>query len=306
MSKRKPVNITASVKQRLLNVSRHRGEDFNFVLTRYCLERFLYRLVVSTFQDRFILKGALLFSAWLDQPHRPTRDIDLAGNGDFSTEYLTTVFQEICLVAVPDDGVAFDPESVEVTEIREEQTYGGQRVTITAHLGQARTVMQVDIGYGDVITPEAVGITIPALLDFPAPHIRAYPPETTIAEKLETIVSLGMLNSRMKDFFDLWTMNIHLSFEGTVLVKAIRATFERRSTPLPEELPVALRESFYSNKDKTTQWNAFVYRIGIIEQTPALPELIQNLSLFLWPLLRAASANRTFDKTWSPEGPWSP
>ncbi|MDP7420594.1 MAG: nucleotidyl transferase AbiEii/AbiGii toxin family protein [bacterium] len=286
MSKRKPVNIAASVKQRLLNVSRNRGEDFNFVLTRYCLERFLYRLAVSNFQDRFILKGALLFSAWLDQPHRPTRDIDLAGHGDSSTEYLTTFFQEICQVTSPDDGVTFDPGSVEVTEIREEQTYGGQRVTIIAHLGQARTTVRVDVGYGDAITPGAV--------------------ETTIAEKLEAMVSLGMLNSRMKDFFDLWTMSTRLSFEGPVLVKAIRRTFERRSTNLPDEIPIALSESFYSNKDKMMQWNAFVKRIRAIEQTPSLSELIQNLSLFLWSPLRSASANKTFEKTWNPGGPWSP
>ncbi len=300
MSTKKPVNIAASVKQRLLNVSRNLGEDFNFVLTKYCLERFLYRLTASNYRDRFILKGALLFSAWLDQPYRPTRDIDLSGYGDFSTERLTAVFREICRVAVPDDGVTFDPGSVEVTDIREEQLYGGQRITITARLGQARTMVRVDIGYGDAITPEAREITIPALLDFPAPHIRAYPPETTIAEKLEAMVSLGMLNSRMKDFYDLWTMSVRLSFEGPVLVKAIRATFERRKTP------VALSETFYTNKDKITQWNAFVMRIRATEQVPSLTEIIRGLSSFLWPPLRSASTKILFENTWSAAGPWTP
>lgn len=306
MSKRKPINIAASVKQRLVNYSRAHTEDFNFILTRYCLERFLYRLAASNYRERFILKGALLFYSWFDQPHRPTRDIDLAGHGDSSPEYLTAVFREICQVEVPDDGITFDPESIEATDIREEQAYGGKSVTLTAHLGKARTVVRIDIGYGDVITPGTVDTTVPTLLVFPAPSVRAYPPETTIAEKLEAMVSLGMLNSRMKDFYDLWIMSTRLSFGSPALVDAIRATFNRRHTPLPDEMPIALSELFYSNKDKVTQWNAFVRRIGTDGNAPSLSEIIRSLSLFLGPPLQAASTQNSFDQTWSPGGPWRP
>jgi Nucleotidyl transferase AbiEii toxin, Type IV TA system len=214
-------NLPASVHQRLLSRSRENGEDFNLILVRYGIERLLYRLSRSKYADRFLLKGAMLFLVWSGEIYRPTRDVDLLGFGSSDSEDLAQIFREVCLIDVEPDGLLFNAETVKAEDIREQAAYPGVRVTVQATLGNARISIQVDVGFGDAVTPNPDEIEFPALLDFPAPRLLSYPIYTTVAEKLETMVLLGETNSRMKDFFDVWRMSVLLEFDGRTLVEAI-------------------------------------------------------------------------------------
>ena len=219
-------NLEASVRDRLLQESKKRNEDYQFVLSRYANERFLYRLYKSNYKDHFILKGAMLFMVWTSQLYRPTRDVDLLGFGDNSVDALRTKFQEICKVVVEPDGLTFDDKDIRIAEIREEQDYHGQRILMTANIGKTTVHMQFDVGFGDEVTdpPE---IDFPTLLDFPAPKIRAYPKESVVSEKLQIIAEFGIANSRMKDYYDLSVIAKQFDFQGTLLVDAIRRTFRK-------------------------------------------------------------------------------
>jgi predicted nucleotidyltransferase component of viral defense system len=301
----RPGNIAASVRQRLLNLSRQRGEDFQLILIWYAAERFLYRLTMSEHSRQFILKGAMLLNVWMDRSHRPTRDLDFAGYGEASPERLITIFREICEVEVEEDGLQYDTESIQVNEIRENQQYQGQRVRLMAYLEAARIPVQIDIGFGDVVSPEAEEISYPTLLDSPVLRILAYPPETVISEKLQAMVALGMLNSRMKDFYDLRMIAKLFTFDGSKLVEAIRATFNRRKTEIPEFAPVALTEEFSADRDKVTQWKAFLTRSGLENTALDLPQIIEELRLFLIPPLQAAANDWDFNLAWARGGPWS-
>jgi len=305
MRKRQPVNLVASVRQRLLNRAREKGEDFNLVLTRYALERLLYRLTRSQYTGRFVLKGAMLFAVWGGQVHRPTRDLDLLGYGEASERVLATIFKHICLTNVEPDGLVFDADSVRVTEIRGDQEYEGQRVQLVANLGNAQIYLQVDIGFGDVVTPDVEEIEYPTLLDFPAPRIRAYPRETVVAEKLQAMVALGMPNTRMKDFYDVWVIASQFSFRGSSLVEAIRATFARRRTKIPNETPIALSEAFAKDPDKITQWKAFLRRSRLADTAIELTKVIDKLQSFLAPPLLAAARGETLTQSWTDGGPWA-
>ncbi len=304
MSKTTPVDLPASVRQRLLNLSRDRGEDFNFVLTRYAVERLLYRITRSEYASQFILKGASLIAVWTGRGLRPTRDVDLLGFGDFSKERITKIFQQICRVDVEPDGLQFDPESIGIASIREGRAYEGQRVRLLANLGNARITVQIDIGFGNAVTPEAKEITYPTLLDFPAPRILAYPPESVVAEKLEALVSLGMANTRMKDFYDLRLIARSFPFEGLTLVKAIQATFNRRKTDIPSTTPTTLSDEFASDEDKRKQWTAFLTRSRLEKPDVSLAEVIEELRLFLIPPLKAAASGTVLPRSWVAGGPW--
>ena len=304
MNKREPTNLPASIRQRLLNLSRDRGEDFNLTLTKYGIERLLYRLSQSEHSDQFILKGALLLSLWTDRLQRPTRDIDLLGSGDSSQEALTRLFRALCVADVQSDGLVFHPDTVQVTDIREDQEYGGQRVRMTATLGKARIHLQVDIGFGDVITPAAVEVEYPSLLGLPSPRLRAYPKETVIAEKLEAMVVLGMANSRMKDFYDVWMISRELQFDGQTLARAIQATFQRRRSGLPRTTPTALTDEFADNPDKATQWNAYLSRTRLDAGGMDLAQIIQEIRMFLMRPMIAAAEGRAFAEAWPAGGPW--
>ncbi|HWN68673.1 MAG TPA: nucleotidyl transferase AbiEii/AbiGii toxin family protein [Haliangium sp.] len=233
-----PKDIGASVRARLLRIARERREDFQLLLTRYANERLLYRLSMSPHGSRFVLKGAALFTLWTGRPHRSTRDLDLLGFGEPTEQHVRSVFEQIIGLDVGDDGVVFDPSSLDVGLIREEQEYGGFRVTLRARVTSAQVRLQVDVGFGDAITPAAAMVDFPPLLDFPPPRLRAYPRETVVAEKLEAMVQLGLANSRMKDFFDIVVLSRMFEFDGVVLVDAIRATFQRRTTPSPLGCPL--------------------------------------------------------------------
>jgi len=306
MSRRNPKNLTASIQARLLNISRERNETYQFVLLRYANERFLYRLSLSPYTSRFILKGALLFMAWANDRYRPTRDIDLLGFGDVSDSKLLQIFQEICRMEVEPDGLSFDPDSVKIIEIREQQEYHGKRIQFTAHLGNSRIHLQVDIGIGDAVTPEAPILEIPTLLDLPKPRMRTYPPETVVSEKLQIMVDFGIANSRMKDYYDLFIISKQFHFEGQTLVKAIKNTFNRRRTRIPDDVPSALDEEFANDRVKQEQWKAFLQQHNVHQVPESLSDVIAMLAEFLLPPLKAAKLGITkWNYSWNNGGHWT-
>jgi len=305
MNQAKLSNVAASVRQRLLNIIRETGDDANLVWTRYAAERLLYRICASEYAADLVLKGAMLFLAWTGRSHRPTVDIDFLGYGSNSDKRLIRIFRTVCNVEVKDDGLRYDPDTIKVAPIREEQEYHGQRVMLTAFLGKARIPLQVDIGFGDVVTPGPKTITYPTLLDFPAPRIRSCPHETVIAEKLQTVVARGIANSRMKDFFDLYVLSRDFAFEGETLTKALEATFRRRRTEIPQDTPLTLTEEFGHDEVKSVQWMAFVRKSGIKQDESQLVEVLFQLRQFLVPLLTAASGQDAIPRYWSPGGPWA-
>lgn len=277
-------NVAASVQARLLNIAKAEGRDFGQVLTKFSLERLLYRLSKSKHADSFLLKGALLFDLWFDVPLRPTRDIDLLGFGLAELPHVIGVFDDLCQMSV-EDGVVFLADSIKAAEIRKEANYAGIRVSMVALLGNARTAIQVDIGYGDAVTPAPETATYPVLLeDLPAPQLRVYPRYTVVAEKVETIATLGIANSRMKDYFDLWVLRQQGEFDSEVLRLAIAATFARRERPLPNQVPVGLSDAFAADMQKQRQWQAFLKK-NQLEQTE-LAVVVQALRDWLYPLLK--------------------
>lgn len=304
MTKKKTSDISASVRQRLLNLIRETGDNPNFVWTRYATERFLYRLTKSKHSGDYILKGAMLFLVWTEKPYRPTADLDLIGQGEDSEEHLMAVFRSVCQVDVEPDGLVFDPDTVTVVPIREDQEYQGKRITLTGYLGKARIPIQVDVGFGDVVTPKAKKITYPTLLDYPAPRLRAYPRETVIAEKLQAMVMLGIANSRMKDFYDIFILGKDFEFNGPVLVKAVKATFKRRKTEIPAEIPIALTDEFGKDEAKAMQWQAFIRKNDLEGGTPKFLTVLANLRDFLLPLLEAGVGKADVPNEWSAGGPW--
>lgn len=283
-------NIAASVRARLLNKAYAEKLDFNVVLTRYALERMLYRLSISEQCDQLLLKGALLFDLWFDMPHRPTHDADLLGFGLAEVPHLMQTFRAISQIEC-NDGVVFLPDTVKAVEIRKEASYAGVRVTLAGVLDGARCPVQIDIGFGDAVTPGPESAQYPVILDgMPPPQLRVYPRYTVVAEKLEAIVSLGILNSRMKDYFDLWILARHSEFDDAVLTKAIVATFERRKTAIPLSLPFGLTDEFSQDEKKIQQWTAF-QRKNSLEAIP-LQAVVEDVRQFLQPVLVAASANQ--------------
>lgn len=299
-------DLPASISRRLLNLSRENDEEYQLTLVRYAGERLLYRLSRSKHARRFILKGATLFAVWTGRPYRPTRDIDLLGLSGSTRDLLVHTFREICRIAVqPDDGLVFDPDEVRVEEIRQQQEYGGLRVRLAASLGRIRIPLQIDVGYGDAVTPAAQEIVLPVLLDHPAPKLFAYPPETLIAEKLQAITSLGIANSRMKDFHDLLLMSRRFAFEGGILAEALLNTFKRRRTELPVSVPLGLSDEFARNEEKNGQWIAFLRRTGLeLNESNRLTAVLVSLRRFLLPPLYAAAEGKEFDLRWEESTGW--
>jgi predicted nucleotidyltransferase component of viral defense system len=288
-----------SVRQRLLNISKQKEVDYNLTLIWYVLERLLYRLSQSEYSERFILKGAMLFTVWSGRTFRPTKDIDFLGYGDPSPEYLKNVFTDILQAKDGwDDGLVFQTDSVIVQPIREEQEYGGQRITLNALLGTARIRLQIDVGFGDVITPLPEKIQFPTMLEMPAPEILIYNRETVIAEKFHAINVLGLTSSRMKDYYDLWILSKQYEFDGNLLAQAIKATFERRKTALPEELPLGLTEEFYNDEIILTRWNSFVKNTELAIVENKLDTVIYDLQVFFNNVIKALAEQKEFTGIW--------
>ena len=251
-------NLAASIRARLKQRADEAQQDFNLTLTHYGLERLLYRLSISAQASNYLLKGALLFSFWYDLPHRPTRDADLLGFGPDDIDFAVVAFREICQIEA-DDGITFDPASVKGTVIRKDAGYGGVRIDLQARLDGARIALQVDIGFGDAVTPAPEAISYPVLLDdLPAPQLRAYPKYPVVAEKLHAICLLGMANTRMKDYFDLWVLLGENTLAPAELRRAVEATFNRRKTAIPTSMPTGLSDVFVADAIKQAQWNAFL------------------------------------------------
>lgn len=296
--------LAQSVQTRLVMHAKTLGVDPNLVLARFATERLLYRLSRSRHADRFVLKGALLLLVWLGEMIRPTRDADLLGFGEVSDDALASTFAEICGIDVEPDGMTFDASSIRVDAIRPEDEYGGQRVTLLGHLGPARLRVQVDVGIGDAVSPEPEWLDYPSLLDLPRPRLRAYRPETAIAEKVQAMVTLGAKNSRLRDFFDLHALAKHHAFDGDVLVRALCATFERRGTQFPTQPPIALTRAFADVEGKQALWSAFIRRIRPAAVATDLGDLIEGVAVFVGPVLTAAAGNQRYPFRWRPGGPW--
>jgi hypothetical protein len=299
-----PRNTCASVHQRLKNVAERSGERFNDLLQHYALERFLCRLAASPHRSRFVLKGALMLRVWEVATIRPTRDIDLLGRTANDPQGIAAAARDICATAVDPDGLEFDGASVEVGRIAEEAEYDGVRVNFRGQLGKARIPMQIDIGFGDRVTPGPVEIEYPSVLGTPGANLLGYTPETTIAEKFHVMLQRGTLNSRMKDFFDIWALSGARSFDGPVLSRALRATCDQRGTTI-NAAPDALEPDALEDAQKAVQWAAFRRRLG---PTPA-PTTFAGVGLlvvrFLRPVLEAVAVGRELDRRWPPGGPWT-
>jgi hypothetical protein len=287
-------NVGASVRQRLLNRSRERAEDFGWLLSR---------LTTSAYADQFTLKGAQLFATWVDTPYRMTRDLDLLRWGDPAIPVLEGIFRSLCEQAVDvPDGIDYLPDTVRGVVIREEAEYGGVRIRVGYHLADARDSLQIDIGFGDAVVPQIAAY--PSLLGLPAPQIRAYPREAVVAEKYHAMVLLGIANSRMKDYFDLHVIAREFPFEGEALARAIAATFERRATPVPIEMPVALTPEFASDSTKRAQWQGFLKRSRLVLPVPDIADVTGQLQGFLMPPTLAIAGGRPFRAKWPAGGPW--
>lgn len=297
-------NVAASVHQRLLNLSRREGRPFNELAQYYALERWLYRLAQSEHRRRFVLKGALTLLVWKLPVTRPTRDIDLLGRLRNDLETVRATIASVCrVVPAEEDGITFEPEGVVTARIVEDADYAGVRAKFQATLGSVRLPMQIDVGFSDVVTPGPTPILYPALLGHPAPELYAYNRETVIAEKFEAMVKLGELNSRMKDFFDVWVLSRTASFRGAELARAVEQTFRRRETPLPAR-PVCFEASFAANDAKATQWQAFVRRGHFREPVATFAEVIEAVAGFLQPISSALLAGAPWTAIWQAGGPW--
>lgn len=297
-------NVAASVYDRLLKRTDLGDENFQFVLMRYGAERLMYRLSRSEHATNFVLKGAMLFLVWTGEQYRATKDMDFLVLKSASVDRLRDIFRELCQLPAAQDGLIFDSDSVQAEQIREDDLYQGVRVTLLARLNNARIPLQVDIGFGDAVTPKAIQTDFPTLLDLPTPRLAMYSRETVVAEKFEAMVKLGLSNSRMKDFYDIWVLSREFDFDGSVLSAAIQATFKRRETALTPTMPLALTSDFSSDKSKQLQWKAFVRRTKLKLAAEGLEQVVTGIRSFLETPVIAASQGEKLRAVWAKGGPW--
>ena len=296
-------NIAASVHQRLLNKSRESARPFNELFQHYAIERFLYRLSRSPYAEKFILKGALMLMVWEVPAFRSTMDIDMLGKMKNSTDAITATVRNVCLQDVEPDGIVFDPKSVRGQVITEEADYEGVRVHFRGSLDNARITIQLDVGFGDIVIPSPELTAYPTILDLPAPQILGYSKESTIAEKFEAMVRRGIMNSRMKDFWDIRLLSRQFAFDGKTLAAAIAQTFAARHTAIPAD-PVDFTEAFVQDKTKQTQWKAFLRKNRMVGEPDTFEEAVATVSLFLKPVIDCLVNNKNTPATWTPPGPW--
>ncbi len=296
--------MAKSVHARLLNKAKESGRPFMELLQYYGMEKFLLRMSQSEYAEEFILKGALLLRSTGISEIRPTRDIDLSREKAQSIAQLEQMAKDCCEVTVKEDGLIFEPDTVAGEEIREDQAYKGVRIKFLGKLGKAQIPMQIDIGFGDVVSPSPLWVEYPVLLDGDSPELLAYTLESAIAEKYQAMVYMDMANSRMKDFYDIWYLMHNQSFKGSALQKAIELTFQRRKTKLPNEPPTALTETFYSDEGKKNQWKAFKRKAGLTDVSETLEEVVKDISGFLWPINEHLNKEEEFDSIWQPQKGW--
>jgi hypothetical protein len=298
-----PHNVPASVHQRLLNKAKTTNRSFNELLQYYGMERFLYRISRSGYSEKFILKGALLFVVWDVSESRATMDIDLLGKMKNDPAGIASAVKQICSQSVSDDGLRFDPSTVKATRIVEGADYKGVRVKFLGYLAKSRISMQIDIGFGDPVMPGPISLEYPTILDFPAPELKGYRQENSIAEKFQAMCSRGIKNSRMKDFYDIWLLCRLFDFEGADLSGAIRSTFESRHMEIPAA-PLALGPKFSRDKDKVLQWKAFLRKSHLIGAPQELHVIVDVLKEFLGPVAEGLAAGKVFKGHWKAPGPW--
>jgi hypothetical protein len=299
-------NVAASIKARLLKRADTQGEQLEMTFVRYASERLLYRLGASNLRDHCILKGAGLLTVWMDDPYRATRDIDLLAYGENDDAGVRATMTTICSVPCPEDGLEFDLDTLDVSPIREEDEYAGQRAVLRAYLGKARIRVQVDFGFGDAVVPGPEDARYPTLLDgLPAPLVRTYPRVVTVAEKFEAMVQLGRRNSRMKDFHDVWALSAQFEFKGPELREAVAACFTRRRTGWTLEIPDVLLQAFYGDEDLDARWTNYVRAGAFRAVPPADFEMIGTRVIeFLGPIRESLVSGSSFKKNWSGGGPW--
>lgn len=302
--KKEIVSLEASVRARLQNIARQSGRPFAEVLQHYGIERFLYRVSKSEYTSKFVLKGALLFTAWQIPERRITLDIDLSARMDNHVENIEKTIRTVCGLRIDPDGIVFDAETVKGAKIKENADYEGVRVKFLGFLERSRIPMQIDVGFGDTIYPKSRVIDYPVILDFPKPHLKGYPQESVISEKFEAMVKLGSLNSRMKDFYDVWLMMRQFDFNGTDLSEALKRTFNNRNTDLPADKPLFAEEIYDEGSDRQTLWKAFL-RKGDIKHSPAKLALIaRDIETFLTEPITSLNKGLDFKKTWKAAGYW--
>jgi hypothetical protein len=299
----KTKNIAASVHQRLRNKARESSRPFNELLQHFAIERFIYRLSKGPHADRFVLKGALLFSAWTGSMSRPTMDIDLLGKIENRLETIVAVVKEACEMEVENDGIIFHKDTVTATRITEDADYKGVRVLVRGKLGSTRLFLQIDIGFGDVIIPGHSKINYPVLLDFPPPELDGYTMESTVAEKFQAMVKLDLLNSRMKDFYDIWFLSRRFDFKGQMLAKAIEKTFEKRKTPITSE-PTIFNPSFMKDENKQAQWLGFINKVKLSDAPTSFESVATDIKVFLKPVVASIIDRQTFQLSWAAPGRW--
>lgn len=297
-------NIQASIRGRLQNKARQTGRPFSEVLQYYGMERFLYRLSQSRYADRFILKGALMFIVWNVPSRRTTLDIDLLARYDNKAAVIERVIKDVCILPVDPDGLIFDPSTVQGRKIKEDADYEGVRVKFCGFLERARIPMQIDVGFGDIVYPGVKAIDYPVILNPPGPHLKGYPAESVISEKFEAMVKLGLLNSRMKDFYDIWIMMCRFDFSGSDLAGALKRTFEHRKTSLPESRSLFAEEIYDTRSDRQTLWKAFLKKGDIKHAPEKLSKAASGIEEFLIKPIDAINKNRAFNEAWKAPGPW--
>lgn len=297
-------NIEASIKARLKNKAQETNRPFAEVMQYYGMERFLYRFSKSKYADKFILKGALLFAVWQITDRRTTLDIDFLARFDNEVTTIEKVMEDVCDTSVDPDGLIFDPQTVKGMKIKEDADYEGVRVKFTGFLDRAEIPMQIDVGFGDIVYPKTNVIDYPVILDFPKPHLNGYPQESVISEKFEAMIKLGLLNSRMKDFYDIWLMMRQFEFKGANITSAIKKTFNNRKTDIPDKKPLFANEIYDEKSDRQTLWSAFL-RKGDIQHAPeTLSVTAKEIENFLIEPIIALNENENFDKIWKSTGGW--
>ena len=303
MIKKNPQDVSASVHQRLLNKARESGRPFNELFQYFSMERFLYRLSKTHHAQKFVLKGALMFTVWNIQATRTTKDIDFLGNLKNSVGALAEIMRDTCNQTVEPDGMVFDPDSVTSHSIIENAVYEGICVFVRGNLGKSRVRLQIDVGFGDVVFPSELDMNYPVILDFPAPTLKGYTPESMIAEKFQAMIKLGELNSRMKDFYDIWLLSKQCDFNGHLLEKAIRRTFEIRRTEIPGK-PSIFKKSFSEDQTREIQWRAFLRKTVLTSTRHSFYEVTREIKSFLVPVSSAIFRKESFQKKWIAPGPW--
>ncbi|OGF48791.1 MAG: hypothetical protein A2044_08800 [Candidatus Firestonebacteria bacterium GWA2_43_8] len=297
-------NIAASVKARLFNKAEETNRQFAEVLQYFGMERLLYRLSKSKYSDNFILKGALMFTVWQIPERRTTLDIDFLARYDNQIISIENVMKDICEVKVEQDGLVFDPGTVKGQRIKEGADYEGVRIKLMGFLGKARIPIQIDVGFGDITYPDPKVIDYPVILDFSQPRLKGYPAENTVSEKFNAMINLGPLNSRMKDFYDIWLIMRRYDFEGPALAAALKKTFAQRKTEFPDKIPLFAEEIYDDNSDRQELWNAFVIKEEVKHTPQYLSAVAKEIEAFLAEPVEALNTGKEFNKTWKAPGPW--